>query len=352
MGLRVVQWATGSVGVAAIKGVLEHPDLELVGCWVHSEAKSGKDVGDLIGAEPIGVIATSSIDDVLALDADAVIYAPLVANVEHVAALLQSGKNVVTPVGWVYPSARSAAPLEVAAQAGNATLHGVGIAPGAASEYFPLLLSVMSTGVSFVRCEEFSDLRTYGAPDVLRHVMGFGGTPDSALTGPMQKMLDSGFIQSARLCVDRLGFAADPQIRSSQEVAVATAPIDSPIGVIEPGQVAGRRFHWEAMVGEKVVVRITVNWLMGEENLDPPWSFGPARERYEIEVQGNPNTLVTVKGWQPETIEEGLESNPAVVATAAHCVNRVPAVCAAPAGVQSFFDLPLVTGRAAPGLAR
>ena len=49
MGLRVVQWATGGVGVAAIKGVLEHPDLELVGCWVHSKDKAGKDVGDLVG---------------------------------------------------------------------------------------------------------------------------------------------------------------------------------------------------------------------------------------------------------------------------------------------------------------
>ncbi|MGZ4563913.1 MAG: hypothetical protein ACXVX6_10125, partial [Mycobacterium sp.] len=26
MSLRVIQWATGSVGVAAINGVLEHPD--------------------------------------------------------------------------------------------------------------------------------------------------------------------------------------------------------------------------------------------------------------------------------------------------------------------------------------
>src|SRR6201993_5509487 len=135
------------------------------------------------------------------------------------------------------------------ARPGNATLHGAGIGPGAATELFPLLLSVMSTGVTFVRSEEFSDLRTYGAPDVLRYVMGFGGTPDSALTGPMQKLLDGGFIQSVRLCVDRLGFAADPKIRTSQEVAVATAPIDSPIGTIEPGQVAGRRFHWEALVG-------------------------------------------------------------------------------------------------------
>src|ERR1700744_2752234 len=350
--LRVVQWATGSVGVAAIKGVLDHPELELVGCWVHSDAKSGKDVGEIIGPASLGVTATNSIDDILALNADAVIYAPLLPSVAEVAALLRSGKNVVPPIGWFYPSEKEGAPLEVAAQAGNATLNGAGIGPGAATELFPLLLSVMSTGVTFVRSEEFSDLRTYGAPDVLRYVMGFGGTPDKALTGPMQKILDGGFIQSVRLCVDRLGFAAEPEIRTSQEIAVPSAPIDSPIGVIEPGQVAGRRFHWEALVGDTVVVRITVNWLMGEENLDPSWSFGPAGERYEIEVRGNPDAFITVKGWQPESVEAGLKSNPGVVATAAHFVTAVPATCAAPSGIQTFFDLPLITGRAAPGLSR
>jgi 2,4-diaminopentanoate dehydrogenase len=41
-----------------------------------------------------------------------------------------------------------------------------------------------------------------------------------------------------------------------------------------------------------------------------------------------------------------------VVATAAHCVNAIPATCAAAPGIQSFFDLPLITGRAAPGLSR
>lgn len=95
-----------------------------------------------------------------------------------------------------------------------------------------------------------------------------------------------------------------------------------------------------------------MNWLMGSENLDPPWSFGPAGERYEIEVRGSPDTCVTIKGWQPQTVAAGLKSNPGIVATAAHCVNAIPATCAAPAGIQSFFDLPLITGRAAPGLAR
>lgn len=352
MALRVVQWATGSVGVAAVKAVLEHPELELAGCWVHSPAKAGKDVGEIVGVGPLGVRATDSVEQILALDADAVIYAPLLPNVDEVAALLRSGKNVVSPVGWFYPSESEAAPLAAAALEGNATLHGAGIGPGAVTELFPLLLSVMSTGITHVRAEEFSDLRTYGAPDVLRHVMGFGGTPEDALSGPMQKLLNGGFRQSVRLVVDRLGFNANPNLNTSQQVAVATAPIESPIGIIQPGEVAGRRFVWDAFVTNTIVVRVAVNWLMGEENLSPAWSFGPAGERYEIQVRGNPNTFATIKGWQPDTVEQGLVSNPGIVATAAHCVNAIPAVCAAEPGVKSFFDLPPLHGRASPLLSR
>ena len=352
MALKVVQWATGGVGVAAIKGVLEHPDLELAGCWVHSEAKNGKDVGELVGTEPLGITATNSLDEILALAADAVIYAPLMANPDEVAALLRSGKNVVTPVGWLYPGAKASAPMLAAAAEGNSTLHGTGIAPGGVSELFPLVLSAMTTGVTFVRAEEFSDMRTYDAPDVLRYVMGFGTVPEKALTGPMQKMLDGGFIQAVKMIVDKMGFDADPAVRATQEVAVATAPIECPLGVVEPGEVAARRFHWEALVAGEVVVRVTVNWFMGRANLEPAWDFGTGGERYEMEVRGNPDFTVTVKGWQPETVEEGLKSNPGIVATAAHCVNAVPAVCAAEPGIATYLDLPMVTGKAAPHLAR
>lgn len=349
MSLRVVQWATGGVGVAAIKGVLEHPDLELVGCWVHSPQKAGKDVGEIIGTEPLGVIATNSVDDILALDADAVIYSPLLPDPDEVAALLRSGKNVVTPVGWVYPSDRQGAPLREAAIAGKATLHGTGIAPGGISEKFPLLFSAFSTGVTFVRAEEFSDLRTYEAPDVVRHVMGFGEVPEKALSGPMQKLLDGGFIQAVKMIVDKVGFRADPKVRSSQEIAVATTAIESPIGVIEPGQVAGRKFHWEALVDEEPVVRVTVNWLMSEENLEPAWTFGSEGQRYEMEVRGNPDVNIVVKGFQSAVGGEGPEYG--IVGTAAHCVNSVPAVCAAEPGIATYLDLPLISGKAAQGLA-
>ena len=91
MALRVVQWATGSVGTAAVKAVLEHPELELAGCWVHSKDKAGRDVGDIVGIGTLGVVATDSLDEILAMDADAVVYAPLLPNVDEVAALLRSG---------------------------------------------------------------------------------------------------------------------------------------------------------------------------------------------------------------------------------------------------------------------
>lgn len=348
--MRVIQWATGGVGRAAIEAVLDHPELELVGCWVHSQAKHGVDVGTIIGREPIGVLATSSVDEVLALDADAVVYAPLIPDRDEVAALLRAGLNVVTPVGWFYPSEKDGAPLAAACAEGGTTLHGTGINPGGITELHPLMFSALSAKVTFVRGEEFSDIRTYDAPDVVRHIMMFGGPPEEAMGGPMLGLLSGGFIQSVRMCLDALDFSSSAEIRTSQEVAVATAPISTPIGVIEPGLVAGQRFVWEAYVGEACVVRIAVNWLMGEEHLSPAWTFGPEGERFEVEVQGDPSAFVTIKGWQPETVEEGLVRNPGIVATAVHCVNSIPYVVAADPGIKTYLDLPLIAGRAHPDL--
>jgi 2,4-diaminopentanoate dehydrogenase len=354
MAIRVIQWATGGVGRAAIEAVLRHPELELVGCRVHSADKSGRDVGELVGTGPIGVVATDSREEILSLDADCVVYAPLVADDRDVEALLRSGKDVVTPVGWVYPDRESARvqALEKACQEGGATLHGSGIHPGGITERFPLMVSALSAAVTHVRAEEFSDIRTYGAPEVIRDIMGFGGPPEHAMAGPMMALLEEGFKASVRMVVDELGFAAEPRLRSWQEVAVATAPIDSPIGVIEPGLVAARRFVWEAVVDGVPVVTAAVNWLMGERNLEPAWGFGPAGERFEVEVQGDPSVSLVFHGLQPESIAAGLVRNDGVVATANHCVSAIPYVHLAEPGLKTYLDLPLIAGRAAPGLGR
>jgi 2,4-diaminopentanoate dehydrogenase len=350
---RVIQWATGGVGKAAIECVLNHPELELVGCWVHSTDKNGLDVGEILGTAPVGVTASTSIDEVLALDADCVMYSPLVPKDEEVVAILRSGKNVVTPVGWVYPDLNSPSvkPIADAALEGGVTLHGSGIHPGGITERFPLMVSSLSSAVTHVRAEEFSDIRTYNAPDVVRHIMGFGGTPEEAMGGPMASLLESGFKMSVRMIADHMGFRIDPRIRTIQEIAVATSGIDYDPFPITAGAVAARRFRWQALADGEPVITAAVNWLMGEENLEPDWNFGGRGERFEVEITGDPTVSLTFKGLQPPSIGEGLQRNPGVVATANHCVNAIPDVCAAEPGIKTYLDLPLFAGRAANNLA-
>ena len=151
------------------------------------------------------------------------------------------------------------------------------------------MVSAVSARVTHVRAEEFSDIRTYGAPDVIRHVMAFGGDARGGAGQARWRRC------SAAASGPRCGWSSrrwastpNPRIETLQEVAVATAPIDSPIGVIEPGLVAASGSTGEALVDGVPVVTATVNWLMGEEHLDPDWSFGPEGERFEIEVTGDP----------------------------------------------------------------
>ncbi len=352
MKYRVIQWATGGVGRAAIQAILSHPELELVGAWVHGPDKVGRDAGEIAGVEPVGVEATNDVEALVALDADCVLYSPVMADRPTLIRILESGKNVVTPLNWFYPRQSDVADLEAACQKGGATLHGTGIHPGGITERFPLMISALSRAVTHVRAEEFSDIRTYGAPFVVGEIMLFGKTPEEAAKSAMPAMLAGGFMQSIDMVADTLGFDLDSEKRTRHEISLATAPIDSPIGPIAPGRVAAQRFTWEGTVRGEPVITVRTNWFMGQENLDPAWSFGPEGERFEVEITGDPSCKVTFHGLHPESIEAGLERNPGIVATAVHCVSAVPFACRAEPGIRTYLDLPLVAGRAAPSLAR
>jgi hypothetical protein len=119
------------------------------------------------------------------------------------------------------------------------------------------------------------------------------------------------------------------------------------MGEIGPGRVAAQRFVWQATVGGEPVISAIVNWLMGEEHLDPAWSFGEGGERFEVSVEGDPPVHLTFHGLHPASLDEGLNRNRGIVATAMHCVNAVPYVCQADPGLRTYLDLPLIAGRAA-----
>src|SRR5919106_5507096 len=106
---RVIQWATGNTGQRALREVIRHPSLDLVGVRVYDSAKDGVDAGELCGEKSTGVMATTDREAVLKLEADCCVYMPRATGtgqtragltedelVDDLVALLGSGTNVVS----------------------------------------------------------------------------------------------------------------------------------------------------------------------------------------------------------------------------------------------------------------
>ena len=225
MTYRVIQWATGLVGQEAIKGVLAHPDLELVGRWVHSPDKVGPRRRRALRHRPArrhGDRTTSTRSARSTPTASSTRRCwPARATVVR---LLESGKNVVTPVGWIYPTAVTEASRRSRTRAAAATRRCTAPAsiPGGITERFPLMLSALCRDIRHVRVEEFSDIRNYPTESVVREVMLFGTPPEQAATSPMPAILGDGFSQSIDMVAAALGWTLDAEKRTTHEMAVAT----------------------------------------------------------------------------------------------------------------------------------
>src|SRR5271163_2689000 len=159
------------MGVIALRGVIDHPELDLVDVVVHSDAKAGRDAGELCGIAPVGVVATQDPAPMLAGDADLVVYAaganrrPLEA-VEDMVSILRAGKNVVScsVVPLVYPNAVDPAftdPLRQAALTGGVSFFNTGIDSGFANDVLPLALSGVSRTIDSIRVTEMFNYATY-----------------------------------------------------------------------------------------------------------------------------------------------------------------------------------------------
>ena len=111
---KVIQWSSGNVGKASIRGIKNRSDLDLVGLIVSDKNKNGLDAGTIAGIDPIGVEASTDIEKVLSTEADCVNYTPLASlrlgedpdlDKKNIIMLLKNGFNVVTTVGFLYPKA-------------------------------------------------------------------------------------------------------------------------------------------------------------------------------------------------------------------------------------------------------
>jgi hypothetical protein len=141
---RVIQWASGNIGTRSLRTVIEHPRMQLVGLYVSSPDKVGKDAGALCGLAPVGITATNSVDEMVALSADCALYMRQGIDYEEVCRLLAVGKNIVTTRGEFHhprsmdPAVRPC--VEEACNAGSSSIYSTGSSPGFVSEALALPL--------------------------------------------------------------------------------------------------------------------------------------------------------------------------------------------------------------------
>jgi hypothetical protein len=340
MSYRVVQWTTGHVGRDAAKGILRHPDLELVGCYAWSEEKEGRDVGTLCGLDEIGVVATRDIDRLLALEPDCVCYTPNQLDVEEVERILAAGVNVTSSyfVNGRTLEGDGRGRIEAAAKRGQSSIFGAGIFPGFAN-FIAALMATASSDFKKIRFLESVDLTHYDAIANYTN-LGWSFDPDEKwhdinhqVLGQYAECVDV-MADMLRIPIDGVAFDYQPAVTPEERTINGfTMP---------QGSLAGQRCTWKGMLGDRSVIELDVVWNAGT-GLEPEW---PVHHGYTMEVEGSPNIQTRVKfSPSPEQIQSGRIADLANPVTAMPVVNAIPAVCGAEPGIRTYADLPLITGR-------
>ena len=348
---RVVQWSTGNVGRHATRLIARHPDLELVGLWVHSADKAGRDAGDIVGCEPLGVTATNSVEEILALQPDAVCYTatadlrPTEA-IQDIAKLLAAGINVVSSsiVPLVYPlhvDPVMRQPLDDGAEEGQASLFTSGIDPGWANDLLPLVLTGNCERVDHVRMMEIVNYDTYAQPEVLFETMGFSKPLDHTPLLLTPGVLSFAWGGTVKAVAAGLGIDVDAmELEEWHEKLPATETLDLGFGVVEEGTTGAIHFELRGLVDG--VARVTLEHVTRlHDDLAPDWPQPVGHSGYRVVVSGEPNYTLDLQMMG----SDGDHNTAGLIGTAARIVNAIPAVVEAEPGLLWVDDLPLVTGR-------
>lgn len=352
--LRVVAWSTGNVGRHAIAGIDARPDLELVGVWVSNPRKAGRDAGDLAGlGRRLGVPATADRQQVVDLAPDCVVHTAMADHrlaeaIDDLCLLARAGIDVVSsgPVFLQFPdqvAPELAEPVRRAALGGGASVWVNGVDPGFANDLLPLVLSGICERIDEVRCLEVLNYATYDQAMILFDVMGFGrplsDTPMLLHPGVLTMAWGSVVHQLAA----GLGITLDgveewwERLPAPEDLAVDAGPVAK-------GTAAALHFEVRGLVGGRAVV-VLEHVTRLHDDLAPDWPQPAGKGCYRVEIRGEPNYTCDLQLLG----SDGDHNTAGLKATAMRLVNAVPAVVAAPPGLLTALDLPIVTGR---GLVR
>jgi 2,4-diaminopentanoate dehydrogenase len=338
MTYRVIQWGTGNLGTLAVQTILKHPDLELIGAWVSSAAKDGRDVGELSRVAPIGLLATQDSDALLSSDADCVCYAADSMGredevVDDCIRILRAGKNVVnvSDPALVYPKAKGGDirdRLQEACLAGGTSFYTSGGDPGWAGFGLALAPLTVAQQVRSIKLLEIYNYGQWNNPQLGLYGFGMPDTSSSMILSP--GVTASIWGPTVAMLADALGVTLDG-IEEAHRVIHADEDFQIPFGPIPRGTVAGMAFEIRGMVGGEP--RIVVEHVTKLRREDFP-EYG-LDDAYRVIIEGEPNIQVDMH----LTSDFGDTTHAGYIVAVTPVVNAIAAVCEAPAGVLTYLDL-------------
>lgn len=342
---RVVQWATGNVGARSLRQAIRHPDLDVVGVYVHSAGKVGTDAGELAGTEHIGVAATNRIEDVLALKPDCVLYMPHVCDFDEICRILEAGCNIVTTrMELQNPAALDpamAARVQAACERGGTSIHATGSSPGFITEAVPLVLGSLQRSLNKLAIYEFADVSMRNSPEMIFEMMGFGREPGPTDEGYLEHARTS-FAPSLQLVATAFGLPIE-RFEAHGAVGIARGDVQIAAGVVPKGTVAATRVTLTGYRGDSAVMSFSSTWFVStdvETSDGNDWEFrSPAGWR--VVVDGDMPLDVSIAF--PVPADAYAEVIPGL--TAHRPINAVPYVCEASPGIKTTVDLPQIIAR-------
>ncbi len=341
MKYRVVQWATGAMGKNCLRAVMDHPDLELVGLYVYSDSKAGKDAGEIARRDPSGVIATQNIEEILSLDADIVIHAariqpPYTHHNETFCRLLASGKNVISINGHSFPQywgQEAIKPFENACRTGGSTLFGTGLNPGFIVEKIATAATGICTRIDNVYVSEIVECNVMRNPNYVFDVLGFGArsgsiNPNDPSWAPAE-ILNGMYSEVVAHLTERMGYKLD-RVETDHVMLPATTDIQMAAGLIKKGTIGHTNWRWHAIADGKRLVTLSISWIMETAHLE-----SPIYPIWNVRISGLPEVSIDIDLKNPD--DYAYRTGPEQLAVAASVVNSIPSVCSAKPGIMDIL---------------
>lgn len=355
--LRVIQYATGITGKIAIRALADRSDFELVGLLVWNKDKVGKDAGEIAGlGRKLGVVATDKLEDILAIDADAVSFMGLWPDLDLVCPMLESGKHVVLTCGLVYPKylgPKIVERIEAACKKGNSCVFGGGISPGYAQCVAPITLSNLARRVDSIVIEEFVDFHDVAeSVELIGNMLGFGRGLDEVTNKKhphFDEMMPEFFNQTVALTADTLMLDYDA---IEHDIRYFVSPGGGKIACLDipPGCAGGARSTFRAMKDGQPRISVVLNWACTYD-LGEGW-FSESElsnsTQWRVTVHGDPSMRLSFEqadSFAPGEPNRRKSTEHSFAITVMNVLHAIPYLAAEKSpGIKHYGNLPLMGG--------